>query len=63
MTSFWKYNKKKKESNTLTAIRKENGERVEEREEILKAYEEYYFKLLSKKEAETTEETCNEEIV
>ena len=52
MDPFWKYNKKRKTDNQIgVTIRKESGERIEDKEEILKEYEKHYQNLLGSNEA------------
>lgn len=62
---FWKHSKlnNHKESKTGITIRDKEGNRIDNKERILKEYENYYHELLKPKPATTTEGKETEEIV
>ena len=66
MEPFWNYNRtnKQKEQGLMKiTIRDKEGNRIEDTDDILKAYEEYYKELLKTRPAKTNEEKETEEIM
>ena len=63
MTQFWRYNRRRNQTQNVNAVIARNGDRIEEKELILEEYKNHYIELLSKKEAETEEEKETEEMV